>query len=173
MLNNSKNYAIWITGLPGSGKTTIGKHFYKKFRKTFGPTLFVNGDDLRNIFNIKKFDIKSRKKIALQYGKFVKFIYSQNINIIFTCVAMFDEVRDYNKKKIQNYYEVFIDASLPQIIKEKKKKLYFKKKKHMVGIDIPMELPKKPDIVIKNNFRKSTKELSNIIFSKFSAKNGK
>lgn len=173
MLNNSKNYAIWITGLPGSGKTSIGRHFYKKFKKTFGPTLFVNGDDLRNIFKIKKFDIKSRKKIALQYGKFVKFIYSQNINIIFTCVAMFDEVRDYNKKKIQNYYEVFIDASLPQIIKEKKKKLYFKKKKHMVGIDIPMELPKKPDIVIKNNFRKSTKELSNIIFSKFSAKNGK
>jgi cytidine diphosphoramidate kinase len=128
MLNKSKNYAIWITGLPGSGKTTIGKYFYKKFRKTFGPTLFVNGDDLRNIFNIKKFDIQSRKKIALQYGKFVKFIYSQNINIIFTCVAMFDEVRDYNKKKIQNYYEVFIDASLPQIIKEKKKKLYFKKK---------------------------------------------
>ena len=42
----------------------------------------------------------------------------------------------------------------------------------MVGIDIPMELPKKPDIVIKNNFKKSTKELSNIIFSKFSAKNG-
>ena len=173
MLKNTKNYAIWITGLPGSGKTTIGNHFYKKFRKFFGPTLFVNGDDLRNIFKIKKFDIKSRKRLALQYGKFIKFIYSQNINIIFTCGAMFDEVRNYNKKNIRNYYEVFIDASLSQIIKQKKKKLYFKKQKNMIGIDLAVELPKKPDLAIKNNFKKSTKELSNIIFSKFLAKNEK
>ena len=28
----NKNFAIWITGLPGSGKTSIGKLFYTKLR---------------------------------------------------------------------------------------------------------------------------------------------
>lgn len=37
----------------------------------------------------------------------------------------------------------------------------------MVGIDIKAELPKKPDISIKNNFKKSVKELASELFSKF------
>ena len=162
-----KSYAIWITGLPGSGKTTIGKHFYKKFKLDFGPTVFINGDDIRNIFNIKKFDLKSRIELGRQYSKFFNFISKQNVNIIFTCVEIFDEVRKLNKKNNKNYIEVFIDAKIKTIIKKKKKKLYLKKRKNMIGLDIKAELPKNPDIKIINNFSKSTKQLSQEIYKRF------
>ena len=112
----NKNFAIWITGLPGSGKTSIGKLFYTKFKNHYGPTLFVNGDDIRNIFKIKKFDLYSRKILAKQYSKFIHFVVKKNISIIFTCVAMFDEVRKFNRKNIPNYVEIFIDTKKKKII---------------------------------------------------------
>tara|TARA_B100000787_G_scaffold169580_1_gene161214 strand:- start:4826 stop:5347 length:522 start_codon:yes stop_codon:yes gene_type:complete len=163
----NKNFAIWITGLPGSGKTSIGKLFYTKFKNNYGPTLFFNGDDIRNIFKIKKFDLNSRKIIAKQYSMFIRFIVKQNVNIIFTCVAMFDEVRKFNRINIPNYVEIFIDTKINKIIAEKKKKLYLKQRKNMIGIDLMAELPKKPDIKIKNDFSKSTKELSDQIYLNF------
>ena len=58
---------------------------------------YLNGDDIRRIFKIKSYDIKSRRKLSFKHSKFVSFISKQKVNIIFTCVAMFDDARKYNK----------------------------------------------------------------------------
>tara|TARA_Y100000591_G_C21631692_1_gene593104 strand:+ start:182 stop:694 length:513 start_codon:yes stop_codon:yes gene_type:complete len=170
-VKKKSHFAIWITGLPGSGKTNIGKEFHKKFKKKYGPTLFINGDDIRNIFGIKKYDLKSRKIISFQYSKLIKFISMQKINVIFTCVAMFHDVRKYNKKSIKNYYEIYINSNLNKILKMRKKKLYFKKKENMVGIDLKAELPKNPNLIIKNNFTKPVSKIADELFLKFSKEN--
>ena len=73
---------------------------------------------------------------------------------------MSDELRVWNKKNINNYFEVYLKASLSKIKKKKKKKLYLKKTNSIVGIQIKPQYPKKPDIIIVNNFRRSIKELS-------------
>ena len=50
---------LWITGISGSGKTTIGKYFFKKFQKKYKNTLFLDGDEFRSIFgNDLKYTIK-------------------------------------------------------------------------------------------------------------------
>ena len=41
---------IWITGLSGSGKTSIGKRF-KKLKKFEPATLFLDGDNYRELFD--------------------------------------------------------------------------------------------------------------------------
>ena len=45
--NNNKGFVIWITGLSGSGKTTVAKKIKKKIIEQLGPTVLINGDDLR------------------------------------------------------------------------------------------------------------------------------
>ena len=53
-INKNKEIVFWVTGMPGSGKTSIFQKRLKSFtRKKFGPTLLINGDDLREIFDIK------------------------------------------------------------------------------------------------------------------------
>ena len=42
---------FWITGLQGSGKTTISKKLKNKIEQLYGKTLFCDGDILRNIFD--------------------------------------------------------------------------------------------------------------------------
>ena len=74
---------------------------------------------------------------------------------------MMHSPRNWNRKNIDNYLEIYIKASIKSIIKINKKKIYHKKNSgDIVGISIKPELPKKADIIINNNFKRSTDILS-------------
>jgi adenylylsulfate kinase-like enzyme len=164
--NKNKGILFWITGLSGAGKTSLANGIKKEIKKNFGPTMVVNGDDLRKIFKLNKYDQISRLEYGKQYCKFVKFITDQNINLIFTVVGMFDEIRTWNKKNIKNYLEIYIKANISVIKKKRKKKLYLKKINEIVGMKIKPQFPKKPNIIIVNDFKKSINKLSKILVQK-------
>ena len=131
-----------------------------------GPTVLFNGDDLRKIFNLNSFEYPDRKKIAYSYSKLSNFLINQGINVVFATVSMFNDVRSLNRRKNKNkYIEIYIKSPIKKIIDNKKKKLYFSKKK-LVGRDIKAEYPKNPDILINNNFEESLQKLSNLILLK-------
>ena len=70
------------------------------------------------------------------------------------------------KKNIDNYVEIYIKSDLSKILKLKKKTLYLRNKKNIVGLDIKPEFPRKPDIVINNNFTKTVDNLSKELLNK-------
>tara|TARA_B100001057_G_scaffold349226_1_gene350643 strand:- start:1055 stop:1582 length:528 start_codon:yes stop_codon:yes gene_type:complete len=170
--NKKKGILFWITGLSGSGKTTIAKKIRKQISKLYGPTIIVSGDDLRRIFNLNEYDYLSRLNYSRKFCKFAKFITNQKINLIFAIVGMMNEPRKWNRKNIDNYLEIYIKSNIKKIISQKKKKIYFisKTKKNIVGINIKPELPKNYDILIQNNFDKSSSELANELISKIKKK---
>ena len=116
----NKGILFWITGLSGSGKTSIAEKIKNKIIKKYGPTLTLSGDDLRTIFNYKKFSRKSRIQYALSYSKFCKYITNQNINVILSTVSLFHKVRNWNRKKINNYVEIYIETDSKKVFKKKK-----------------------------------------------------
>jgi len=154
-----KNYLFWITGLPGSGKTTIAKKIHKSIEKRYGPTIEISGDELRKIFLFKNYDIKSRKFYAKSYSKFCKLLIKKKFNVIFSTVSLFHNVQRWNRKNIKGYYEIFINSDVKKIIKLNKKKIY-KKKSNLIGVNLNAEFPKKPNLIIKNNFNENTKIIS-------------
>ncbi len=166
-INSNKGILFWVTGLSGSGKTTLSKKIKKDIEKLYGPTLLVSGDDIRRIFDFKKYTAKERRTLVLKYCKFAKFITNQNINLIFAAVGMMDSVRYWYKKNISNYVEIYIKADLKKIIKTKKKKIYHKKNVgDIVGISIKPEFPKKPDILLRNNFKQDINLLANNLINR-------
>ncbi len=165
--NKDKGILFWVTGLSGSGKTTISKMIKKDIVKNYGPTILVSGDDLRKIFKFKKYSLRERKLLVRKFCNFSKFVTNQNINLIFATVAMMHEPRKWNKKNITNYVEIYVKTKINKIIHAKKKKIYHKKNiGDIVGVNIKPELPKKPDIIIINNFDKPIKDLSKILINK-------
>ncbi len=166
--NKKKNKGIlfWITGLSGSGKTQIGKKIKNSISNIYGPTLFISGDDMRNIFELKKYTNKARISNGIKFGKFCKFVTNQNINIIFALVSLREKVRKWNRKNISNYVEIYIKTDIKKIMKIGKKKVYKKFNKNIVGLDIRAEFPKSPDIIIENDFKKSIKQLSDNLIKK-------
>ena len=69
--------------------------------------------------------------------------------------------RDINKKHIS--LKEFL-----KIIKKRKKKIYHKGITNIVGLDIKPELPKKPNLIIKNDFKKRLENLSKKVFLEIS-----
>jgi adenylylsulfate kinase len=165
--DKSKGTLFWITGLSGSGKTTVGKNIHKDISKIYGPTILISGDDIRKIFDLKGYEYRERLKIAGKYSKYAKYITEQKINIILAVVGMFEEVRKWNRLNINNYVEIYIKSSIKNIIKTDKKKIYKKKNPgKLIGINIKPEYPKQADITITNNFKKSTNEISKVLLKK-------
>ena len=67
---------------------------------------------------------------------------------------MMDNIRHWNRKNIKNYVEIYIKSDLKLVMSKKKKKIYKKKTKNVVGLDIKAEYPKRPHIILKNDFKK-------------------
>lgn len=154
MKTNSKGTLFWITGYSGSGKTQISKKIYPRIKKNYGSTILFSGDDIRKIFNLKGYSYKDRHKIVMKYCKLAKSITNQNVNVIFAVVGMMHSVREWNKKNIKNYVEIYIKSDLKKIIKKGKKRIYHQNKNNIIGLDIKPEYPKNPHIIIHNNFKK-------------------
>ena len=168
-LDKKKGILFWVTGLSGAGKTSISNKIYQRIKDTHGKTFYINGDEMRKIFDLKSYDNSDRKKGGIKYSKLFKKITDQNINVLFAGMALFDDVRKWNRINVKNYLEIYIKTSLKNIIKKKYTKIY-KKKTKLVGIDIRPEFPKKPDIIINNNFNKSIENLSNELIIKINKK---
>ena len=64
---------------------------------------------------------------------------------------MFDSVRAWNRKNINNYVEIYLKVPIDILIKRDKKHLFSNaiknEKQNVVGIDIKIEEPKNPDIL--------------------------
>lgn len=157
--NKKKGILFWLTGLPGAGKTSIANKIISVINKKFGHTILFNGDDIRKIFDLKDYSLIGRKRIGMQYSKLFQKITDQKINILFAGGVLIEEVRKRNKKKIDNYVEIYLKSNQKKIIKKNFKKLY-RTTKNIVGLKIKPEYPKNPHITIYNNFNKSIEQLS-------------
>ena len=120
IFKKKKGIFFFITGLSGSGKSSLAKKIKPKIQKKYGKTLLLHGDEIRKIFSLNKYGYKDREKIALQYVKLCKKITNNNINVILATVSLFNSIRKCNKKNFSNYIEIYIQSDLKKIIKQKK-----------------------------------------------------
>lgn len=149
-----KGILFWITGLSGSGKTTIAKKILPFIRKKCGTTIHLDGDILRNILELYGYSFKDRLSNSRKFTKIAKLLTDQGVNVVFSLVGLMNKPRNWNRKNIKNYIEIFVKSDVNKIIASNKKKIY-KTKKNLVGINIKPEFPKKPHIKIDNTFNKN------------------
>lgn len=164
----NKNYGIlfWCTGLSGSGKTMLAKSIKKEVIKYYGPTVVISGDQIRKIFNWNGYSYSERLKVVMNYCKLSKLLTKQKINVIFAVIGMMETTRNWNKKNIKNYVEIFIKTEFKKLKIRNKKNLYSSLGEQVVGKTIKAEFPKKPDIIIHNNFSKNKSQLKTELLGK-------
>ena len=157
-----KKYGIvfWITGISGSGKSTLSKKIYPFIKKKYGPNIIISGDHLRKIFKLNKYDKNYRLHVGKQYTKLLRLIIANRINVLFSVVGLFHALHSYNRKQLKNYIEILIDSNFKKTELRKQKFFYKNKINNVWGRDIKPEYPKKPHIVLKNNFKKNKNSLS-------------
>ena len=123
---------IWITGISGTGKTTLAK-YYLRFLKKF---LWIDGDEFRKLFNNDLgYTLEERNKNAERLINFVKFLNKQKISLIISANLTSDIYKKRIKKIFKNIFLIQIETNL-NILKKRDKKLIYAKKINVVGKDI-------------------------------------
>jgi adenylylsulfate kinase-like enzyme len=144
---------IWLTGLSGSGKTTISKEFLKITKKKKYNFINIDGDLIREVYNDKLGYSKKDRVIQIKrIQKIALYLNKQNCNIIVSALYSNATLLKWNRENLKNYIEIYVKTSIQELIKRDQKKLYSKffdkKQKNVVGMDINFLSPKKSDIII-------------------------
>jgi len=144
----------WITGLSGSGKTTIGTALYYRLKEERENIVILDGDILK-LFTTGGYRAEDRLARGKRYAKLAKFLSDQGLWVIICTIAMFDEIRDWNRENIDGYIEVFLDVPIDVLRRRDKKGLYSSyaagKATDVAGLDETTEFPKHPDLVLRND----------------------
>ncbi len=166
---------FWFTGLSGAGKTTLGKSFYNELKKLHHAVVFLDGDELRKIMGEDLgFSMADRKKCALRYSRICKCLSEQGIDVVCTTISMFHEVREWNRKNIENYIEIYIRVPKGILINRNSRNIYKNELgescDNVVGIDLPFEEPLAPDVIIANDGAHDAKEVVSQLVNVFKFK---
>jgi len=144
---------IWLCGLSGSGKTTIGNSLFQVLKPLIPHLVIVDGDAIRDLFgNDLGFDVKSRITQIGRIQKIVKFLDKQELVVIVTALFSNDEISRYNRENFPSYFEVYLKTPLEILEKRDTKGLYNGARlghiKDVVGVDIPWSEPINSDLVV-------------------------
>ena len=167
-MQNGKLY--WITGLSGAGKTTIGKRLFCKLKQLKDNVVILDGDELKVIVDdVVGYSNEERKKRAMKYARLCSVLTSQGIDVVCCTISMYDEIREWNRKNIPNYVEVFLNVPMKILYERNQKGLYSgldsNKVKNVSGVDLNVEFPKNPDITIINDGKESIDAIVDNIFN--------
>ena len=157
-LLNQKGKVVWLTGLSGSGKTTIALQLEKELYKLGFLVQILDGDNIRaGINNNLSFSESDRTENIRRIAEVSKLFLNCGIITINCFVSPTIKMRQIAKKIIgkENYYEIFIDADLETCEKRDVKGLYKKARngeiKNFTGIDSQYEKPNNPSLEVNTS----------------------
>ena len=157
-LLNQKGKVVWLTGLSGSGKTTIALQLEKELYKLGFLVQILDGDNIRaGINNNLSFSEGDRTENIRRIAEVSKLFLNCGIITINCFVSPTIKMRQIAEKIIgkDNYYEIFINADLETCEKRDVKGLYKKARngeiKNFTGIDSEYEKPNNPSLEVNTS----------------------
>lgn len=156
LVENDRGLVIWLCGLAGSGKSTLGRALSQKLKEKIPNVVYLDGDELRDLLGHYSYDREGRIEVALKRSQFAKFLSDQGQVVVVTTISLFNEVYKYNRQTLQNYLEVYIECDLKELKRRDQKGLYSKalcgEISNVVGVDLAYEVPN-ADVIIDNSLQ--------------------
>lgn len=154
-LLKQKSPVIWLTGLSGSGKSTIANELALKLHKEGKLAYVLDGDNIRMGLNKDlSFSDDDRKENMRRIAEVAKLISDTGVIVITAFISPFREERDEVKNIIgkNNFIGVYVEAPL-MVCEERDPKGLYKKARNgeipmFTGIDSPYEKPTNADLTI-------------------------
>lgn len=165
-----KGAVIWLCGLAGSGKSTLAMALNERLRAKFDNVIYLDGDESREIFGHFSYDKNGRVDMAIKRSKLANFLSKQGQIVIVSTISLFNEVYEFNRATLQNYFEVFVECEFDELKRRDQKGLYTKalsgKIANVVGVDIAYDAPC-PNFTINNTKTIDLDKKSALILSEF------
>lgn len=171
-LLHQKSMCIWMTGLSGSGKSTIAQGLEKKLHESDILCFVLDGDNVRTGINKNLgFSEEDRNENIRRIAEVNKLFLNGGIVTINCFVSPTKDIREMAQQIIgkEDFFEVYVNASFEECAKRDVKGLYAKaikgEIKNFTGLDAPFEAPEDAAIEVKTG-EQSVDECVQIIFEK-------
>ncbi|HYW01943.1 MAG TPA: adenylyl-sulfate kinase [Candidatus Acidoferrum sp.] len=151
-----QGFVIWLTGLPGSGKTTIARDLEPRLRNLNWPVEILDGDEIRQ--NLSKglgFSREDRETHLKRAAYVAKLLSRNGVAVIAAFISPYRNVREYARTETTNFIEVFVKCPLQVCAQRDPKGLYKKAStgqiKDLTGPQDIYEEPLTPDLVVETD----------------------
>ena len=156
--NDHKAAVVWLTGLSGSGKSTIARELEKRLFDRDLQTMMLDGDNVRHgLSGDLGFTPNDRKENIRRVGEVARLFFEQGNVTLCTFISPYQEDRDRVRDLVADgrFFEVHVDCPL-EVCKERDTKgLYEKAEKgeiaNFTGVTAPYEVPENPEVVVNTD----------------------
>ena len=172
-MNGHKGQVLWLTGLSGSGKSTIANALEKQLYAEGKKTYVLDGDNIRHGLNKDLgFTDKDRVENIRRVAEVAKLMCDAGLIVITAFISPFRTEREMARSLFQSdeFKEIFISTPLKIAEQRDPKGLYKKARSgeipNFTGINSPYEKPIKPELTIdtsKTSITQSVKKILEII----------
>lgn len=149
--NGHQAGVMWLTGLSGSGKSTIAAAVERELFNTGHFVVLLDGDNVRTgLCGDLGFSLDDRQENIRRIAEVAKLFVSAGAQVLCSFVSPTREIRELAKGIIgsEDFYEVYVNTPLEICEARDVKGLYAKARageiKGFTGIDSPYEAPENP-----------------------------
>ena len=155
MLSGHKGHVVWLTGLSGSGKSTIANQTVEALHELGIRTYILDGDNIRHgLSKDLGFTEADRIENTRRIGEVAKLMLDAGLMVITAFISPFKADRDLARRLFEpeDFDEVFVSASLNTVERRDPKGLYKKARSgelpNFTGIDSEYEVPETPELTL-------------------------
>ncbi len=146
-------FAVWLTGIPSSGKSTIARELQRELSKLGIKVQILESDEVRKILTPNpRYDEYERDFFYRALAVIGKYLTDNGVSVIFDATAHKRLYREYARKLIRNFIEVYVYCPLEVAMKRDVKGLYSRALKGIIktlpGLQVPYEEPVNPEVIV-------------------------
>ena len=149
-------WAIWLTGLPASGKTTIARQLQQQLRARQTLAVILDSDALRPVLApASGYDEAGRDDFYARLVGLAELLVAQGVNVIIAATANRRAHRDVARLRLPRFAEVWVKCSLEVCRRRDPKGLYARalagEIENLPGVQVAYEEPLAPDLILDSD----------------------
>lgn len=157
---------IWLMGISGAGKTTIGRRLAKYYAGRNIPHYLLDSDELRDLFD-RDLGYGYADRVA-NLKRIITAAYvleKSNITVIIANVGHLEDIRQLARRKLTDYHEIVLKKDIQKAISDDVKGVYRANigKTEIIGLDVAFETPQTPDLILDTDVLSEEETFQTII----------
>jgi len=141
---------LWLTGLPGAGKTTVAHRLVAALRERGHRVEHLDGDSIRSLFPGTGFTREERDGHARRVGHLAATLERHGVWVVVSLISPYRDSRRFARDLCRRFVEIHVATPLEECERRDPKGLYARARRgeiqHLTGIDDPYEPPERAEI---------------------------
>src|SRR2546422_8400344 len=153
---SNKGFTIWFTGLSGAGKSTLSEALEERLEARERKVEILDVDIVRtHLSKGRGFSREDRDTNIKRIGFVCNLLTRNGVICISAAIAPYREARDWARKEIGNFVEVYVRCPI-EVCRQRDVKGLYKlvdegKIKNFTGVDDPYEEPLHPEVLVESD----------------------